>query len=204
MKKSTKPKDKKSPTSKSRKALGSIDMATEQVYQVVLKSIISSLVQHCPREILIEISKYINTIYSKLKDLCLNSIMKNDTVKRRELVWKNVTSKILDALHPLIQYTNTELKPLLPLAPTAVLPSEENAKSSNSTMNDVVVNNSENYQETTPSHILNHAIKAYAQCRSAEKKSDIIHIYWPKPLEINFLQIKDADDVATISCMVGA
>ncbi len=86
MKKSTKPKDKKSPTSKSRKASGSIDMATEQVYQVVLKSIISSLVQHCPKEILIEISKYINTIYPKLKDLCLNSIMENDTVKRRELV----------------------------------------------------------------------------------------------------------------------
>ena len=172
-------------------------MATEHIYQVALKSIISSLVQHCPREILIEISKYINTIYPKLKDLCLNSIMENDTVKRRELVWKNVTSKILDVLHPLIQYTNTELKPLL------VLPSEENAKSSNDTMYDVVVNNSENYQETTPSHILNHAIKAYAQCRSAEKKSDIIHIYWPKPLEINFLQIKDADDVATISCKVG-
>src|SRR2546421_11260463 len=166
MKKSTKPKDKKPPTSKSRKALGSIVMATvtEQVYQVALKSIISSLVQHCPREILIEISKYINTIYPKLKDLCLNSIMKNDTVKRRELVWKNVTSKILDALHPLIQYTNTEQKPLLEL------PSEEKAKSSNDTMNDVVVNNSENYQETTPSHIQNHAIKAYTQSRSAEKK----------------------------------
>src|SRR5216110_989417 len=36
-----------------------------------------------------------------------------------------------------------------------------------------------------------------------QKKSDIIHIYWPKPLEINFLQIKDADDVVTISCKVG-
>ena len=69
MKKSAKPKEgttKKSPTSKSRKASGSIVTATEQVYQVVLKSIISSLVQHCPKEILIEISKYINTIYPKL------------------------------------------------------------------------------------------------------------------------------------------
>ncbi|GBC07003.1 hypothetical protein RclHR1_00720012 [Rhizophagus clarus] len=28
-------------------------------------------------------------------------------------------------------------------------------------------------------------------------------IYWPKPLEINFLQIKDADDVATIYCKIG-
>ena len=151
MKKSTKPKDKKPSTSKSRKASGSIVMATEQVYQVVLKSIISSLVQHCPREILIEISKYINTIYPKLKDLCLNNIMENVTVKIRKLVWKKVTSKILEVLHPLILYTNTERKPLLPLAPvfdatsTAVLPSEENTKSSNDTINDVVVNNSENY-----------------------------------------------------------
>src|SRR4051794_17895264 len=171
-------------------------MRTEQVYQIALKSIISSIVPHCPKEILVEILKFINIIYPKLKDLCLNSIMENDTVKRRELVWKHPTSKILDVLHPLIQYTNTKLKPLLEL------PSEENAKSSNGIMNDVVVNNSENYQETTPSHILNHAIKAYAQCRSAGKKSDMIHIYWPKPLEINFLQIKDADDVATISCKV--
>src|SRR5215207_10870129 len=51
-------------------------------------------------------------------------------------------------------------------------------------------------------HILNHAIKAYAQCRSAEKKNS--QIYWPKPLEINFLQIKDADDVATIYCKIGS
>ena len=40
-------------------------------------------------------------------------------------------------------------------------------------------------------HTLNHAIKAYAQCRSAEKKNS--QIYWPKPLEINFLQIKDGN-----------
>src|SRR5271170_3102374 len=53
------------------------------------------------------------------------------------------------------------------------------------------------------SRTLNHAIKMYAQYRSAEKKSDIIPFYWPKPLEINFLQIKDADDVATIYCKIG-
>ena len=28
-------------------------------------------------------------------------------------------------------------------------------------------------------------------------------IYWPKPLEINFLQIKNADDVVTIYCKIG-
>ena len=36
-------------------------------------------------------------------------------------------------------------------------------------------------------HTLNYAIKAYAQCHSAEKKNR--QIYWPKPLEINFFPI---------------
>jgi len=34
--------------------------------------------------------------------------MENDTVKRRELAWKNVTSKIQDVLFPLMQATNVE------------------------------------------------------------------------------------------------
>ena len=51
------------------------------------------------------------------------------------------------------------------------------------------------------SSTLNHAIKAYTQRHSAEKKNS--QIYWPKPLEINFLQIKDADDVATIYRKIG-
>src|SRR5271170_8400653 len=100
-------------TSKSHKALGNIYMATNLVYQVALKSLISSLVQHIPREILIEGSKYINTIYPKIKDLSLNSVMENDTVKRKEIVWKKVSKRILDVLHPLIQTTNTEQKLLL-------------------------------------------------------------------------------------------
>src|ERR1700741_1621031 len=111
---------KKSPTSKShaesakaKRASGSIYMATEQVYQLTLKSIIASIVPHCPKEILVEISKFINMIYSKLKDPCLNSVMGNDTVKRRELAWKNVTIKVQDILFPLIQATNTKQKLLL-------------------------------------------------------------------------------------------
>jgi len=113
MKKSVKPKEgaiKKFPTSKSRasKASGNIIMATEQMYQIALKSIISSIVPHCPKEILIEISKFINTIESKLKDHCLNTVMPNDTVKRRELAWENVTRKVQDILLPLMQATNAE------------------------------------------------------------------------------------------------
>ena len=100
---------KKSPTSKShaesakpKRASGSIYMLTEQVFLIVLKSIISSIVPYCPKEILVEISKFINMIYLKLKDSCLNSIMENDTVKRRELVWKNVTIRVQDVLFPLM------------------------------------------------------------------------------------------------------
>ncbi|UZO03846.1 uncharacterized protein OCT59_024247 [Rhizophagus irregularis] len=62
-------------------------MATDLMYQIALKSSISSLVPYCPREILIEISKVINMIFPKLKDHCLNIVMPNDTVKRRELAW---------------------------------------------------------------------------------------------------------------------
>ncbi|GES97003.1 hypothetical protein GLOIN_2v1772633 [Rhizophagus clarus] len=39
--------------------------------------------------------------------------MENDTVKRRELAWKNVTSRIQDVLFLLIQATNAEQKLLL-------------------------------------------------------------------------------------------
>src|SRR5581483_8177869 len=142
-------------------------------------SIIASLIPLCPKEILIEISKFINTIYPKLKDSCINSYMVDDTVKRRELVWKNITKKIQDVLYPLIHAINTVQKPLLHLS-TQVSP----------------VENVDNVAESMDVHALNHAIKTYTK-----RHSD--NIYWPIPWEINFLQIKDADDVATITCKVG-
>src|ERR1043166_5783076 len=123
MKKSAKLKEgvtKKSPTSKSHaskapisKASSNIIMVTDQMYKIPLKSIIASVVPHCPKEILIEISKFINAIEPKLKDHCLNTVMPNDTVKRRELAWENVNSYIQDVLLPLLQAVNTEQKPLL-------------------------------------------------------------------------------------------
>ncbi|EXX65635.1 hypothetical protein RirG_131390 [Rhizophagus irregularis DAOM 197198w] len=39
---------------------------------------------------------------------------------------------------------------------------------------------------------LNHVIRAYQQK----------NLYWPRPLEINFLQLDDPNDVATISCKI--
>ncbi|CAB4411604.1 unnamed protein product [Rhizophagus irregularis] len=179
-------------------------MATEQVYQIALKSIISSIVPHCPKEILVEISKFINMIYPKLKDLCLNSVMENDTVKRRELAWENVTRKVQEVLFPLMQATNAEQKLLLQVPENN---SNESVPNASSPKEDIVMADSTKIKEintTASSHVLpesprlEHAIKAYA---TAQKKNS--QIYWPKPLEINFLQIKDADDVATIYCKIG-
>ena len=47
-------------TSKSRKESG--NMRTDQIYQIVVQSIIHSLVINCPKELLIEIMKHINYI----------------------------------------------------------------------------------------------------------------------------------------------
>src|SRR5215216_5310633 len=102
---------KEPPTSKSRKKVESsapITMIIDYVFLITLKSILSSVVQHIPKEILKEGSQYINTIYPKLKDQILNTATKDDTVMKREKVWGYVTNKIIDVLHPLIQATNIE------------------------------------------------------------------------------------------------
>src|SRR3954462_13577225 len=177
MKKSTKPKEgatKKSPTSKSQaeNTKETLRMATDQMYQIALKSIISSAVPHCPKEILIEISKFINIIYLKLEDHCLNTVMPNDTVKRRELGWENVTKKVQEVLLPLLQAVNTEQKPLLqvpsPFQEDQVLkgPHQAERMANNIIKIEPLLENN----HSGSGHTLNHAIKAYAQCHSVEKK----------------------------------
>src|SRR5215216_6276218 len=213
---------KEPPTSKSRKKAepsASLTMIVDYVFLIALKSILSSVVQHIPKEILKEGSQYINTIYPKLKDQILNTSMKDDTVIKREKVWGHVTN------------TNIEQKPLIQV------PIEEKLEGSRGIESDDPMNDMQNASRLIPlgSNTLNHAIKAYAQSRSAPSVLSLNHarspsplidlpdqrsffgfefmrrqaekknsqIYWPKPLEINFLQIKDADDVATIYCKIG-
>ena len=101
--------------------------------------------------------------------------MENDTVKRRELAWKNVTSKIQDVLFPLMQATNAEQKLLL-----QVPDNKESIQSASNPNEDIVMADSTKIKEiniTSSSHVLpenpssstwlEHAIKAYA---SAQKK----------------------------------
>src|SRR3954467_13439152 len=102
--------------------------------------------------------------------------MKDDTVKKREKVWGLVTKKILDVLHPLILATNSDQRPLLDI-PTEVEGKLSGIRQIDEPMKDM---------RPMDSSTLNHAIKAYAQCRS-EKKNDFL--LWAKPLEINFLQM---------------
>jgi hypothetical protein len=117
--------------------------------------------------------------------------MKDDIVIKREKVWKYVTNKIIDVLPPPIQATNIKQKPLIQVLIEKKLEGFRRIKLDDP-MNDIIL---------VYSNTLNYAIKVYAQCHSAEKKNG--QIYWPKPLEINFLQIKDADDVAIIYCKIG-
>ena len=102
----------------------------------------------------------------------------------------HVTNKIIDVLHLLIQVTNIKQKPLIQVPIEKKLEGLRGTELDDS-MNDII---------PVGSNTLNHAIKEYVQSRSAEKKNS--QIYWPKPLEINFLLIKDADDVATIYCKI--
>jgi hypothetical protein len=148
-------------TSKSRKKAepsASLTMIVDYVFLIALKSILSSVIQHIPKEILKEGSQYINTIYPKLKDQILNTAMKDDTVMKREKVWGHVTNKIIDVLHPLIQATNIEQKPLIQVPIESKLESPRGIES-NDPMNDII-----------PLGSLNHAIKAYTQRHLAEKK----------------------------------
>src|SRR5256885_1613217 len=202
------PMKKKSPTFKShtesaktKRASGNIIMATEQMKKIALKSMVSSIVPHCPKEILVEIAKFLNMIYSKLKGHCLNTVMPNDTVKRRRIVWENVNSYIQDVLLSLLQTVNTEQKPLLDVMENSCKAPHDPVPSPSQTNNIMEIELLPDNNHLGSEHTLNYTIKAYAQCRSAEKKNS--QIYWPKPLEINFLQIKDADDVTTIYCKIG-
>jgi hypothetical protein len=96
-------------------------------------------------------------------------------------------------LHPLIQLSTNEQKPLIQVPNNSIeeMQSDPIPLESSSPAHKII-NSASKTPEVSPA--LSQAIKAY------QKKHEI---YWPKPLEINFLRLKDADDVATIFCKVG-
>src|ERR1044072_5615808 len=152
-------------SAKTKRASGNITIVTEQMKKIALKSMVSSVVPHCPKEILIEIAKFLNMIYPKLKDHCLNTVMPNDTVKRRELAWENVNSYIQDVLLPLLQAVNTEQKPLLDVVENPCEASHDPILSLSQTNNIIKIEPLPDNIHSGSGYTLNHAIKAYAQCR---------------------------------------
>lgn len=123
-----------------------------------------------------QVTLHLNQSYENLKNPLLNHFIVNYPVKTREKVWKDLTSIYKDILHPLLQATNaSETRPQL-LSPSSAQPMEQ--------VKEVT---------TTEEKALNHAIRAYQQK----------NLYWPKPREINFLQLDEPNDVAIISCRIG-
>jgi hypothetical protein len=159
-------------SAKTKRASGNITMATEQMKKIALKSMVSSVVPHCPKDILVEIVKFLNMIYFKLKGHCLNTVMPNDTVKRRELAWENVNSYIQDILLPLLQAVNTEQKPLLDVMENSSEVPHDPVPSPSQTNNIMEIKPLPDNIHSGGGHTLNHVIKAYAQCHSAEKKNN--------------------------------
>ncbi|CAB4377820.1 unnamed protein product [Rhizophagus irregularis] len=96
--------------------------------------------------------------------------MPNDTVKRRELAWGNIASKFQDILFPLLQAINTEQKPLLDVVGNPCEAPHDPVPSPSQTNNIMEIEPLPDNNHSGGGHTLNHAIKAYAQCHSAEKK----------------------------------
>ena len=86
--------------------------------------------------------------------------IKDDTVIKREKVWGLFIDKIINVLHLLIQVTNIEQKPLIQVLIEEKLEGPRGVESDDP-MNNII---------PMGSNTLNHAIKAYAQRYSAEKK----------------------------------
>ncbi|CAB4411174.1 unnamed protein product [Rhizophagus irregularis] len=94
--------------------------------------------------------------------------MANDTVKRRELAWENVTKNFQEILIPLLQAVNTEQKPLLEVPSPSQTVSVQEEQTSHQVKRKANNNNMEietlpNNNHSGGGHTLNHAIKAYAQ-----------------------------------------
>jgi hypothetical protein len=164
----------------------------DQIFEATLASLLSAVLEQTPKEILIGLPDFLNDTYSKLKNPILGSLMKADPVEKRDKIWNANAKRIMNVMQPLSKTLSAKQETIIQVSP-------------------------ENSSPIEPLKVLNHAIKAYQKkheqtsCQADQISLGSRHkfqaerrIYWPKPLEINFLQVRDADDVATISCRVGS
>jgi hypothetical protein len=147
-----------------------------KIFHTSLKSLVASLVAQYPREILMSVTSHLNQSYENLKDPLLDHFVAKYPVKTRENLWETLTAIYKNILHPLLQAINAfKIQPEL-LTPSTPQSMEQVMERSG-------------YKKKA----LNYAIRAYQQK----------NLYWPKPQEINFLQLDKPNDVAIISCKIG-
>jgi len=141
----------------------SIVTLEREVFLESLKYMISELIPHIPKEILIEARTFLNNLFTKMKDQFDSYYAEKYTVKERNKVWENIAKNYQIIFHSFIEIINRQ--------------SSDSPEKLNNTIT------------------LNHAIKQYQGAQ--------IRRNWPNPFEIDFLDIREPNDVATISCRIG-
>ncbi|RHZ84713.1 hypothetical protein Glove_78g207 [Diversispora epigaea] len=149
-----------------------------EVFLESLKYMISELVPHCPKEILIEARVFLNNLFIKMKDQFDSYYGEKYIVKERNKVWEIIAKKYLTIFQPLIEIIKKQTP---------------NSSSHKETNRDYELTSSP--EKLDNSITLNHAIKVYQGAQIRQN--------WPNPFEIDFLNIKEPNDVATISCRIG-
>ena len=174
---------KKSSTKKKK----SIDTLEQEVFLESLKYMISELIPHCPKEILIEARTFLNNLFIKMKDQFDLYYGEKYTVKERNKVWEIIAKKYQTIFQPFIEFINKQ--------------SSDSSSYKEMNHNYSIVpppeklDNSIACDKVTELRSLNHAIKEYQGAQ--------IRRNWPNPFEIDFLNISEPNDVATISCRIG-
>ncbi|CAG8601901.1 1569_t:CDS:2 [Ambispora gerdemannii] len=128
-----------------------------EVFLESLKYMISELIPHCPKKILIEVRVFLNNLFIKMKDQFDSYYGEKYTVKERN------KDQIPNSSSP--KETNRDYE---------------------------LISQPEKLDNFIT---LNHAIKIYQGAQIRQN--------WPNPFEIDFLDIKEPNDVATISCRIG-
>ncbi|CAG8800664.1 21590_t:CDS:1, partial [Dentiscutata erythropus] len=165
---------KKKPSTKKK----SIVTLEQEVFLESLKYMISELVPHCPKEILIEARVFLNNLFIKMKDQFDSYYGEKYTVKERNKVWEIIAKKYLTIFQSLIEIIKDQ---------------SPNPSSHKETNRDYELISSP--EKLDNSITLNHAIKVYQGAQIRQN--------WPNPFEIDFLDIKEPNNVATISCRIG-
>jgi len=144
----------------------SIVTLEREVFLESLKHMISELMPHVPKEILIEARTFLNNLFTKMKDQFDSYYAEKYTVKERNKVWENIAKNYQIIFQSFIEIINRQ-SPKNPYSP----------------------------EKLANTITLNHAIKLYQGAQ--------IRRNWPNPFEIDFLNIREPNDVATISCRIG-